>query len=185
VLAPNFFSSRARGRGAPRCFVERSLERFYVRQRDGDEPRVVRRCRFLRRSQDSFHPDQKNFRQHCTAPWSRAYLLALLARIVLGANESANEARPRRGKARESAAIACRENWTVMIVSWCQRVNLRSFATIRPFGIATMSPVIDLVSFVSDGRLNGLGHRRGPRLGPAPSRRLAKKDLIAPDGYCP
>src|SRR5262249_29802673 len=57
VLAPNFFSSRARGRGAPRCFVERSLERFYVRQRDGDEPRVVRRCRFLRRSQDSFHPD--------------------------------------------------------------------------------------------------------------------------------
>src|SRR5215469_11001617 len=69
VLAPNFFSSRARGRGAPRCFVERSLERFYVRQRDGDEPRVVRRCRFLRRSQDSFLPDQKNFRQHCTAPW--------------------------------------------------------------------------------------------------------------------
>src|SRR5262249_28551771 len=104
VLAPNFFSSRARGRGAPRCVCE------------ADD---------LRRSQDSFHPDQKNFRQHCTAPWSRAYLLALLARIVLGANESANEARPRRGKARESAAIACRENWTVMIVSWCQRVNLR------------------------------------------------------------
>src|SRR5262249_25025447 len=46
-----------------------------VRQRDGDEPRVVRRCRLLRLSPDGFHSEHKNFRQHCAAPWSKAYPL--------------------------------------------------------------------------------------------------------------
>src|SRR5262249_38381487 len=46
-----------------------------VHQRDGDESRVVRKCRFLRRSRHGFHPEHKNFRQHCAAPWSRAYPL--------------------------------------------------------------------------------------------------------------
>jgi hypothetical protein len=33
------------------------------------------------------------------------------------------------GKLAESEAIACRENWTVMIASWCQREIYGSFAT--------------------------------------------------------
>src|SRR5262245_14421192 len=42
--------------------------------------------------------------------------------------------------ARRLAESATTGNWTVMIVSWCQRVSI-----ISPFGIATMSPVIDFV----------------------------------------
>src|SRR5262249_19788958 len=55
----------------PANFTAFILQRKFgieVHQRDGTEPRVVHWCRFRRRSRDGFHPEHKNFRQHCAAP---------------------------------------------------------------------------------------------------------------------
>ena len=81
---------------------------FFVYQCDGNEPRVTRRCRFLRRSQDGFHLDQKNFPQHGTAPWSEAYLLVLL--LVLRRRCSircSSQRQLRAGSRRPSFSCSC------------------------------------------------------------------------------
>ena len=60
----------------PRAFTAFIAQRKFaieVPQREGDEPRVVSRCRYLRRSVVGFHPEHKNFRQHCGAPQPRTY----------------------------------------------------------------------------------------------------------------